>query len=163
MEITRKGTPYQLEGIQPAVGEKAPNFSLSNLNGDQVSLADFTNEVIVISVIPDIDTRVCAQQTRAFNEKVSKIEGVQLLTISNNTEDQQRNWCAGEGLEMEMLHDTSLTFAQAYGLYMPGLKKLARSVFVIDRKGTIVYQEIVPEMVDEPDYEAVIEAAKSAR
>lgn len=163
MEITRKGTPYQLEGTQPAVGEKAPGFSLSNLNEDQVSLADFTNQVIVISVIPDIDTRVCAQQTRVFNEKASNIEGVQLLTISNNTEDQQRNWCAGEGLDMEMLHDTSLTFAQAYGLYMPGLKKLARSVFVIDRKGKIVYQEIVPEMVDEPDYEAVIEAAISAR
>ncbi|MER1955316.1 MAG: thiol peroxidase [Desemzia incerta] len=163
MEITRKGTPYQLEGIQPAVGEKAPNFSLSNLNGAKVSLEDFSGKVVLISVIPDIDTRVCAQQTRAFNEKASNIEGVQLLTISNNTEDQQRNWCAGEGLEMEMLHDTSLTFAQAYGLYMPELKKLARSVFVIDRKGTIVYQEIVPEMVDEPDYEAVIEAAISAR
>ncbi|MER2110520.1 MAG: thiol peroxidase [Desemzia incerta] len=163
MEITRKGTPYQLEGIQPAVGEKAPNFSLSNLNGAKVSLEDFSGKVVLISVIPDIDTRVCAQQTRAFNEKASNIEGVQLLTISNNTEDQQRNWCAREGLEMEMLHDTNLTFAQAYGLYMPGLKKLARSVFVIDRKGTIVYQEIVPEMVDEPDYEAVIEAAISAR
>lgn len=163
MEITRKGTPYQLEGTQTTVGEKAPEFSLSNLNGDNVSLADFSKKVVLISVIPDIDTRVCAQQTRAFNEKASKIEGVHLLTISNNTEDQQRNWCAGEGLDMEMLHDPSLSFGQAYGLYMPELQKLARSVFVIDGNGMIVYQEIVPEMVDEPDYEAVIEAAKSAR
>lgn len=163
MQITRKGTPYQLNGKQTNVGDKAPDFSVKNLTGDMIQLQDFTGKVVLISVIPDIDTRVCAQQTRAFNEKASDIEGVQLVTISNNTKEQQDNWCAGEGIEMEMLHDTNLIFGDAYGLYMPELEKLARSVFVVDTNGVIVYQEIVSEMVDEPDYEAVIEAAKSAR
>ncbi|MBM6613534.1 thiol peroxidase [Desemzia sp. RIT804] len=163
MQITRKGTPYQLEGIQTTVGDKAPDFSVKNLEGGMVQLQDFAGKVILISVIPDIDTRVCAQQTRAFNEKASNIDGVQLVTISNNTQEQQSNWCAGEGISMEMLHDTNLVFADAYGLYMPELEKLARSVFVIDANGVIVYQEIVSEMVDEPAYEAVIEAAKAAR
>ena len=163
MQITRKGTPYQLNGKQTNVGDKAPDFSVKNLTGDMIQLQDFTGKVVLISVIPDIDTRVCAQQTRAFNEKASDIEGVQLVTISNNTKEQQDNWCAGEGIEMEMLHDTNLIFGDDYGLYMPELEKLARSVFVVDTNGVIVYQEIVSEMVDEPDYEAVIEAAKSAR
>lgn len=163
VEITRKGTPYQLNGEQTEVGDKAPDFSVQNLKGDMIQLQDFTGKVVLISVIPDIDTRVCAQQTRAFNEKASTIEGVQLITISNNTQEQQSNWCSGEGIAMEMLHDTNLIFADGYGLYMPELEKLARSVFVIDANGVIVYQEIVPEMVDEPDYDGVIEAAKSAR
>lgn len=163
MQITRKGTPYQVTGKQTKVGDKAPDFSVKNLTGEMIHLSDLTGKVVLISVIPDIDTRVCAQQTRAFNEKASTIEGVQLVTISNNTKEQQINWCAGEGLEMEMLHDTNVFFGDAYGLYMPELAKLARSVFVIDANGVIVYQEIVSEMVDEPDYEAVIEAAKSAR
>ena len=163
MQITRKGTPYQVAGKQTKAGDKAPDFSVKNLTGEMIHLSDLTGKVVLISVIPDIDTRVCAQQTRAFNEKASNIEGVQLVTISNNTKEQQTNWCAGEGLEMEMLHDTNVVFGDAYGLYMPELEKLARSVFVINANGVIVYQEIVSEMVDEPDYEAVIEAAKSAR
>lgn len=162
VQITRKGTPYQLEGTQTKVGDKAPDFSVKNLADQAVKLSDFAGEVVLISVIPDIDTRVCAQQTRAFNEKASTIEGVKLVTISNNTKEQQSNWCAGEGIEMEMLHDTELSFAQAYGLYMPELEKIARSVFVVDGDGMITYQEIVPEMVDEPNYEAVFEAAAAA-
>lgn len=162
MQITRKGTPYQLEGTQTKVGDQAPAFTVKNLNDKEVALADFAGKVVLISVIPDIDTRVCAQQTRAFNEKASAIKDVQLLTISNNTKEQQSSWCGAEGIEMEMLHDTELTFAHAYGLYMTGLEKIARSVFVVDGDGAIVYQEIVPEMVDEPDYQKVIEVAKTA-
>lgn len=162
MQITRKGTPYQVEGSQTKVGDKAPDFSVKNLQDKEIKLSDYANEVVLISVVPDIDTRVCALQTKSFNQKASNIDGVQLITISNNTKEQQNNWCAGEGIEMEMLHDTELTFAQAYGLYMPEMDKIARSVFVVDGSGMITYQEIVPEMVDEPDYEAVIEAAKAA-
>lgn len=162
MQITRKGTAYQLEGTQTKIGDKAPAFSVRNLEDKEVQLSDFAGKVVLISVIPDIDTRVCALQTKSFNEKASKIEDVQLITISNNTKEQQNNWCAGEGIEMEMLHDTELSFAQSYGLYMPELEKIARSVFVVDGEGIITHQEIIPEMVDEPNYDAVIAAATAA-
>lgn len=162
MQITRKGAPYQVEGTQVKTGDQAPEFAVKNLQDQEIKLSDYAGEVVLISVIPDIDTRVCALQTKMFNQKASNIEGVQLITISNNTKEQQNNWCAGEGIEMEMLHDTELTFARAYGLYMPEMNKIARSVFVVDGSGKISYQEIVPEMVDEPNYDAVIEAAKEA-
>lgn len=163
MEVTRKGTPYQLRGNQPETDEDAPDFKLNNLTDEPVSLKDFKGEVVLISVIPDIDTRVCSKQTKEFNEIAGQLKGVQLITISNNTKEQQQDWCAGKDVIMEMLHDSESSFGDAYGLYMSGLDVLARSVFVIDKSGKIIHKEIVPEMVDEPDYEKAIEVAISAR
>ncbi|WP_035053556.1 thiol peroxidase [Carnobacterium pleistocenium] len=163
MEITRKGTPYKLKGIQTKVGDKAPNFKAGNLVDGAVELSDFYGKVVLISVIPDIDTRVCALQAKSFNKIASELDGVQLITISNNTKAEQAEWCAGKDISMEMLHDNDLEFGQAYGLVMEELGKLARSVFVVDSKGEITYQEIVSEMTSEPDYNKAIEAAKEAR
>lgn len=162
MEITKRGTVIKVEGTQPKVGEKAPEFKLKNLNDQVISLSDYQGEVALISVIPNIDTSVCAIQTKQFNQIAGKLEGVQLMTISNNTKEEQADWCAGNGVEMEMLHDTDLTFAKSYGLYMPELDLLARSVFVVNREGVLVYEEIVSEMSHEPNYEKAIEAAKAA-
>lgn len=163
MEITRKGTPYKLKGNQPKVGDKAPDFKVENLTDGIVKLSDFYGKVVLISVIPDIDTRVCALQAKAFNKIASELDGVQLITISNNTKAEQAEWCAGKDISMEMLHDNDLDFGQSYGLVMEELGKLARSVFVIDPRGEITYQEIVSEMTSEPDYNKAIEAAKEAR
>lgn len=163
MEITRKGTPFKVEGTQPVVGEQAPDFSVKNLKAETIELKQFNGEVVLISVVPDIDTRVCAVQTKAFNTAASAIEGVQLMTISTNTKEQQENWCAGEGIEMEMLHDTDASFGKAYGLFVPEMNVLARSVFVVDASGKLIYKEIVSEMVDEPNYDKAIEVAKAAR
>lgn len=163
MNITKKGTVYKLKGEQPEIGESAPDFQVKNEKDEVRTLESFAGKVIMISVVPDIDTRVCAVQTRHFNQTASELEDVQLITISNNTKKEQINWCAAEGLSMEMLHDTELNFANAYGVYMPDLEKLARSVFVISPQGKLVYKEIVPEMSDEPQYNKAIEAAKEAR
>lgn len=158
MDITKKGTVIALEGTQPTVGEAAPQFTLKNLEDKAINLANYRDKVVVLSVIPNIDTSVCAIQTKHFNQVLGNLDGVQLITISNNTKEEQANWCAGNGVEMEMLHDTDLTFAKAYGLYMPELELLARSVFVVDQTGQLVYEEIVPEMSHEPDYEAALAA-----
>ncbi|WP_192988368.1 thiol peroxidase [Carnobacterium mobile] len=163
MEFTRKGTPLKVEGTQPAVGEQSPDFSLKNLEDETIELSQFKGKVVLISVVPDIDTRVCAIQTKAFNADANDIEGVQLITVSTNTKEQQEKWCAGEGIEMEMLHDTDQTFGKTYGIAIPELNALVRSVFVIDGSGKLVYKETVAEMVEEPDYDKAIEAAKAAR
>lgn len=163
MEITKKGTPYKLKGVQPKVGDKAPDFKAENLADAMVELNDFSGKVVLISVIPDIDTRVCALQAKEFNKIASELEGVQLITISNNTKEEQAEWCAGKDISMEMLHDSELNFGEAYGLVMEELEKLARSVFVINPRGEITYQEIVAEMSSEPDYDQAIKAARAAR
>ncbi|MFD2308274.1 thiol peroxidase [Enterococcus termitis] len=163
MKVTKKGEEVEIIGVQPEVGTKAPNFSLKNLTDEVVNLSDFSGTPVLISVVPDIDTRVCSLQTKRFNEEAAKIEGVKFITISNNTKEEQANWCAAEGVDMEILHDTDGTFGEAYGLFIPAMGRLARVIFVIDKEGKIIYEAISTEISEEPDYNAALEKAKNAR
>jgi thiol peroxidase len=163
MKVTKKGEEVEIIGVQPEVGTKAPNFSLKNLKDEVVNLSDFSGTPVLISVVPDIDTRVCSLQTKRFNEEAAKIEGVKFITISNNTKEEQANWCAAEGVDMEILHDTDGTFGEAYGLFIPAMGRLARVIFVIDKEGKIIYEAISTEISEEPDYNAALEKAKNAR
>jgi thiol peroxidase len=163
MEFTKKGKLLKVEGTQPNIGEMAPDFSIKNKNDETITLEDCKGNITLISVVPDIDTRVCAVQTKSFNKDVSELEGINLLTISTNTKDEQENWCAGEGIDMEMLRDTDLSFGKMYGIAIPELTVLARSVFIIDAAGKLIYKEVVSEMSDEPNYDKAIESAKAAR
>lgn len=161
MKVTLKGTEMALEGVQPKVGDQAPDFSLKNQKNEEVSLKGLLDKPVLISVVPDIDTSVCAIQTKKFNQEAGKLANIHFVTISNNTREQQADWCAAEGVDMQLLHDTDLSFAKAYGLFIPEFGHLARSIFVIDRDGKIVYEQIVPEIVDEPDYQAALKAAEA--
>ncbi|MBO0419564.1 thiol peroxidase [Vagococcus fluvialis] len=161
MQVTLKGNPVELEGVQPIKGDKAPNFSLLDLNDTLVELSASINNPLIISVVPDIDTSVCALQTKRFNQEAATETGINFVTISNNTKEEQSNWCAAEGVEMTMLRDADLEFAKNYGLLIPAIDRLARAIFVVDSEGTIVYEEIVPEVSQEPDYAKALEAAKA--
>lgn len=160
MKVTLKGKPVELAGVQPKVGEKAPDFSLVNLNKTIIQLSDLSDKPVIISVVPNINTSICQLQTKRFNQEAAEIDGVHFLTISNNTKEEQESWCAAEGVEMQMLHDTELKFGKLYGLFMPEVELLARAIFVVDKDMTIVYEELVPEIATEPDYEKALVAAK---
>ena len=161
MQVTLKGETIEVLGTQPVVGEKAPAFSLYNTKDEKVSLDDLRGSVVLISVFPDINTRVCDNQTRKFNETAANIEGVALLSVSRNTKEELADWCSANGIDMQMLHDDNGEFAEAYGLKVPQMgNKLARSVFVIDKEGVLSYMEIVPEIATEPDEAAALAAAK---
>lgn len=161
MHITRKGENLEVSGVQLTVGEKAATFSLKDLNDKTYTLADFSGKPTILSIIPDIDTRVCAIQTKRFNLEASQIATINFATISNNTKEEQANWCGQEGVDMIMLHDPENTFGENYGLIIPALNRYARSIYVLDQAGVIQYAEIVPEMTNEPDYTKAIEAAKA--
>ena len=161
MQVTLKGEIIEVLGTQPVVGEKAPAFSLYNTKDEKVSLDDLRGSVVLISVFPDINTRVCDSQTRKFNETAANIEGVTLLSVSRNTKEELADWCSANGIDMQMLHDDNGEFGEAYGLKVPHMgNKLARSVFVIDKEGVLSYMEIVPEIATEPDEAAALAAAK---
>lgn len=160
MQVTKKGEVLEVSGVQPLVGEKAPNFSIPNLDGKAITLSQFEGKPVLISVVPDIDTRVCALQTKHFNQEAGNIAGVQFMTVSNNTKEEQANWCAAEGVDMEMLHDQDGSFGEAYGLFIPAMGRLARAIFVIDASGVIVYEQISAEIAEEPDYAKAIDSAK---
>ncbi|MGY3777747.1 thiol peroxidase [Isobaculum melis] len=159
MEITKKGEIIHLEGTQAKTGDIAPAFSLNNLADKTIQLADFKGKVVLLSVVPDIDTRTCSIQTKRFNQEAGNVPEVQLMTISNNTKEEQADWCAAEGVDMEMLHDPDSVFGQAYGLYITEMKRLARAIYVIDQDGKIIYDEIVAELSAEPDYTTALEIA----
>ncbi|OFI48274.1 2-Cys peroxiredoxin [Floricoccus tropicus] len=151
--ITRNGE--EVARIEPIMEGKAPNFSLEDQKGNTITLSEL-DKPIVLSIFPDINTRVCALQTRHFNEEAAKNPEIEFLSISNNTSDEQKNWCAAEGVDMEVLSDETNTFGQEYGLLMQ-TGKLARSVYLI-KDGEIVYVEVVDEMTDEPNYSLLFDA-----
>ena len=96
---------------------------------------------------------------KAFNKKMKEHPSIQLVTISKNNKDEFKNWCSANDVAMEMLCDVDFTFGEAYGIYVPELSVDQRSIFVLDQNGTIVYQEIVQEMTDEPNYDEAIQVA----
>ncbi|WP_088808869.1 MULTISPECIES: thiol peroxidase [unclassified Listeria] len=162
--VTFKGNPVTLLGSEQKVGALAPDFTVLNRDLEPVTLHDFDGKVRIISVIPSIDTSVCSQQTRRFNEEASGLENTVVLTISVDLPFAQKKWCASSGLEdvITLSDHRDLSFGEAYGVVMKELRLLARAVFVVDASGKIVYAEYVPEGTNHPNYEKAIESAKQA-
>lgn len=159
MIITRHGEA--IDEVTPLTNGQAPDFTLTDQDGKTVTLSDLASPII-ISVFPNINTSVCSTQTRRFNQEAAAHKDIAFLSISNNTRDEQANWCAAEGVDMTILSDVDKTFGQLYGLVMPNADVLARSVFVI-KDGQISHAEILGEMTDEPNYDKALAAATAAK
>lgn len=162
MQVTFKGSPIETNGNLPIVGKELPQFKLIDSDGKSFSNADLVDHVTVLSIVPNIDTSVCDAQSKAFHEKVSQLDGVQLATISVNTAEEFNNWCAANGIEMRTVPDSDRSFGKALGLYVPDKDIIARAVIVVDQDGKITYEQLVPEIAQEPDYDQAVEAAKEA-
>lgn len=162
--ITFKNNPVTLLGTEVKVGDKAPNFSVLANDLSPVTLEDTAGKIRLISVVPSIDTGVCDQQTRKFNEAAAELgENVVVLTVSVDLPFAQKRWCAAAGIEnVQTVSDhRELSFGQAYGVAIEELRLLARSIFVVDAEGTVTYVEYVSEATDHPDYDAAIAAVKA--
>jgi thiol peroxidase len=160
--ITFKGNPMTLVGEGRKVGDKAPDATLVANDLSEKKLSDFTGKVVILSVVPSLDTGICDKQTRRFNEEAGKLGQAVVLTVSRDLPFAQKRWCGAAGVEkVQTLSDyRDRTFGTAYGLHIKELGLLARSVMVIDKGGTIRYQELVPEIAQEPNYDAALAAAK---
>ena len=163
--VTFVNKPVTLVGKEVKVGDKAPNFTVLANDMQPVSLSDSKGTVRIISVVPSLDTGVCDQQTRKFNIEASKLENVNVLTISVDLPFAQKRWCAASGLDnVQTLSDhRDLSFGEAYGVVMKERRLLARSVFVVNSNDEVVYVEYVSEGTNHPNYEAALEAAKAAK
>lgn len=149
----------KVASLHPVTTGKAPDFTLTDLKGNKVTLSKLTKPVL-ISVFPDINTSICSLQTKHFNVEAAKHDEIDFLSISNNTTEEQKNWCAAEGVDMTILADNG-DFGKAYGLVLNGgplAGRLTRSVFVV-KNGEITYSEILSELTNEPNYEAALAAA----
>lgn len=163
--VTFKGNPVTLLGKEVKVGDKAPNFTVLSNGLTPVTLDDSKGKVRLLSVVPSIDTGVCDAQTRRFNEEAATLGNVEILTISVDLPFAQKRWCAAAGIDkVQTLSDhRDLSFGEAYGVAIQELRLLARAIFVVDSNDNVTYVEYVSEATDHPNYEAAIEAAKSAK
>ena len=161
--VTFGGNPLTLLGPALKTGDRAPDFTLQANDLSPKKLSDYSGKVLVISVVPSLDTGVCDAQTKRFNhEAVALGDQVRVLTVSCDLPFAQARWCGSAGVSnLETLSDhLNLNFGLAYGVAIKELRLLARAVFVVGTDGKIAYVQIVPEATNEVDFNSALEAAK---
>ncbi len=161
--VTMKGRPLTLSGNELKVGDASPDCEVVGKDLAAVNLSSFRGKVCIISSMPSLDTSVCDIMTRKFNEEaVAMGKDVVVLAITMDLPFAQNRWCIAADVDnVYLLSDhRSASFGRAFGVLIEDLRLLARAVFVLDKQGLIHYIEIVDEIANEPDYEAVLKAAK---
>jgi thiol peroxidase len=162
--ITMKGNPLTLIGKELKVGDSAPDVEVLDNNLSPVKLSSFREKICVISSVPSLDTPVCDMETRRFNKEAGKISAdIQMLTISMDLPFAQKRWCGAAGVDnvVTLSDHRNASFGTAYGVLIKELRLLARSVFVVDREGIIRYIQMVNEISEEPDYDAIMNAVNN--
>ena len=161
-EITLRGTPIHTVGELPSVGSSAPSFELVGDGLSAVSSDDFAGKTMVLNIFPSLDTAVCATSVRTFNEKASSLEDSVVLCISADLPFAQSRFCGAEGLENVVTGSVFRSnFGTDYGVTLadgPLAGVMSRAVVVVGADGTVKYTEQVPEIGQEPDYEAALAA-----
>ena len=164
-EITLKGNPIHTLGTPPAVGTNIPDFTLVKADLSRTSLSDFKGSKLVLNIFPSIDTGICAASVRKFNEEAANLPGVHVLNISRDLPFAQTRFCGAEGIDKVItLSDyTTGQFGKDYQVEitdgpMAGLH--SRVVIVTDEDGKVLHAEQVPEIAQEPNYDAALQALK---
>ena len=161
--ISSRGEMVETSGELPAVGSAAPDFELRRADLSPVSLADYTGSRLVLNIFPSIDTPTCAKSVRQFNERATALPNTHVLCVSADLPFALNRFCGAEGIERVETASVyrAPEFGQDYGVYMADGRLgalLARAVVVIDEGGKVIHTELVPEIAQEPDYEAVAAA-----
>ncbi len=154
------GNPVTTVGDLPAVGSAAPAFALTGSDFSEVSLASGTRTVL--NIFPSVDTGVCAASVKKFNELAAGLDNTVVVCVSNDLPFAQARFCGAEGIEnVTAASGFKSSFGQDYGVAMVDGKfegLLARSVVVVDTDGSVLHTELVPEIAQEPDYDAAVAA-----
>ena len=159
-----KGTEVELLGNEVNVGDKAPEVTVVNSDGlGDVVVGGAQGVKQLIIVVPSLDTGVCATETRNFNAKVANLEGVKATIVSLDLPFAAGRFCSAEGIDkLTVTSDfRNKDFANAYGVLLGGsvlAGVTCRAIFVVNEEGVVTYKEIVPEITEEPNYDAAIAA-----
>ncbi len=161
--VTLQGKTFSTNGELPAVGSAAPDFNLVDGKLSDVHLADYRGKKLILNIVPSLDTPTCATSTKVFNEKAGSRDDVLVLVVSADLPFAQGRFCTAEGVgnvaPLSMMR--SRAFAKDYGVLMtdgPLAGITARAVVVLDEAGKVLYTQLVPEIADEPDYDAALAA-----
>jgi thiol peroxidase len=160
-QTSLRGTTVNLVGDLPTVGSPTPSFTLTKADLSDVTAADLAGQRVVLNIFPSIDTPTCAASVREFNERACGLDNTTVMNVSADLPFAQGRFCAAEGLGNV---SNASTFRGGFGSYgvsmadgrLAGL--LARAVVVLDADGTVLHSQLVPEIAQEPDYDAAIAA-----
>ena len=162
-----KGNDVALYGNQVNVGDTAPVVTLPNTALEEITIGGAGDKAQLIIAVPSLDTPVCATETRKFNEEAAKVENASVCVVSMDLPFAAKRFCSTEGVEnLQVLSDyREKCFSTQYGTLIaegPLRGLSARAIFVIGKDGKVVYKELVPEITEEPNYEAALSALKEA-
>lgn len=161
-DITFQSTPITTIGELPAVGTLAPAFDLVGSDLSAVTSGDLRGKRVVLNIFPSIDTGVCAMSVRRFHELAAGLENTTVLAVSADLPFAQARFCGAEGIDNVVTGSAfRSTFGKDYGVTMtsgPLEGLLSRAVVILDADGNVIYTEQVPEIGQEPDYDAAVAA-----
>jgi thiol peroxidase len=163
--ITLKGTPIQTVGTLPKAGQQAPAFKLTGGDLADVGLEKFAGKIKILNIVPSLDTAVCALSAQRFNKEVAALADAVVLNISADLPFAQQRFCDSQGLKNVVNLSTfrAPAFGKDYGVVIttgPLAGLMSRAVVVLDKHDKVVYTEQVPEIAQEPNYDAVLFAVK---
>ncbi|MFY0606632.1 MAG: thiol peroxidase [Cyclobacteriaceae bacterium] len=160
-QVTLKGNPVNTIGELPQIGSKAKAFDLVKTDLSNTSLGDFGGKRVILNIFPSIDTGTCATSVRQFNKKAADLDNTVVLCVSHDLPFAHARFCGAEGIDKVISVSVfrNSDFGKDYGILMidgPLKGLLARSIVVIDTEGTITHTELVPEIVNEPNYDSAL-------
>ena len=160
-EIILKGNAINTSGDLPAVGAKAPDFTLVAGDLSEVSLEDYAGKTIILNIVPSFDTGICAASVREFNKRAT--ESCTVVNVSKDLPFAQGRFCEAEGVEnvVNLSAFRCNGFGDGYGMSLvdgPLKGLLGRAVVVVNGSGEVTYTELVPEIAQEPNYDAALNA-----
>ena len=163
--VTFKGAPLTLAGNEVKAGQQAPDFTLHYFDNGMKTItpADLRGKPTLLSVVPSLDTPVCATQTKKFNDQIAALgDRINAVTVSLDLPFAMNRFCGAESIKnMRVGSDyQERTFGKNWGMLIEELKILARGVFVLDKNGKVVYAQTVKEVATEPDYDPALQAIK---
>lgn len=160
-----KSTPVQTVGDLPEVGAPAPDFTLTGADLSPLTLQELRGRRVILNVFPSLDTGVCAASVREFNSRATDLEDTTVLAVSADLPFAAARFCSAEGIENVRSGSVfRSSFGDDYGVTMvdgPLEGLLARAVVVVDAEGVVRHAQLVPEITEEPDYEAALAAAQA--
>ena len=161
-QVTFQESPVSTVDELPATGGGAPDFTLVKQDLSETKLADYKGKRLVLNIFPSIDTGTCAMSVRQFNQRAAALENTVVLCVSMDLPFAQARFCGAEGIKnVETASGFRSSFGEHYGVTIDGgpLAGLyARAVVVVNETGQVIYTQLVPEIVNEPDYDAAIVA-----
>ncbi len=160
-QITLKDNPINTIGSLPAVGSQAPDFLLTKTDLSDITSEDLRGKRVILNIFPSIDTDVCAASVRFFNAKANTLDNTTVLCVSDDLPFAQKRFCGAEGLTnvISASEMRNRDFGDNYGVRIidgPLAGVLSRAVVILDESGKVIYTEQVPEITQEPDYDAAL-------